>query len=85
MQLFPLGAGTTAGKPAQLLCILVTAADYCFVYNSSTASAGAGLRCSEWYPRDGYTARGEAAAQQAPGTETCAQRWGLLFSPGSSR
>lgn len=37
MQLFLLGAGTTAGKPAQLLCILVTAADYCFVYNGSTA------------------------------------------------
>jgi len=38
MQLFLLGASTTAGKPAQLLHVLVTAADYCFVYNGSTAS-----------------------------------------------
>lgn len=43
MQLFLLGAGTTAGKPAQLLCILVTAADYCFVYNGSTARPQARL------------------------------------------
>lgn len=43
MQLFLLGAGTTAGKPAQLLCILVTAADYCFVYNGSTAGPRARL------------------------------------------
>lgn len=70
MQLFPLGAGTTAGKPAQLLCILVTAADYCFVYNSSTASPGAGPgpRCSVWYPWDGYTGEegcGSTAARRA--------------------
>lgn len=43
MQLFLLGVGSTAGKPDQLLCILVTAADYCFVYNSSTARPRARL------------------------------------------
>lgn len=88
MQLFLLGAGTAAGKPAQLLCILVTAADYCFVYNGSTARLQARpgpmvLGAAHW---EGYTIKaGCDSMVSALGMGSPLQHWGLLSSPGSSR
>lgn len=69
MQLFLLGAGTTAGKPAQLLHVLVTAADYCFVYNGSTVRPRA--RPGPVVLGAAHTRRGTRARQDAAAHSEC--------------
>lgn len=69
MQLFLLGAGTTAGKPAQLLHVLVTAADYCFVYNGSTVRPR--VRPGPVVLGAAHTRRGTWARQDAAAHSEC--------------